>query len=228
MTNDSNAAKHDTYRPAIQSEGEEVANSITHLIGFVLSVTGLFALMIAAARRGNAWHITGAAIFGSSLIILYLFSTIYHIIHVRHARAKRFFRFMDHIGIYLLIAGTYSAVTLTFLRGPLGWTLFGIEWGFVLFGIMFKILFGHKADGISTLGYVIMGWLIVVATYPIVTGFPHGGIMWLVLGGLAYTLGVPFYFLDERKKYFHAIWHVFVMTGSICHFFMVLWYIIPQ
>lgn len=216
------------YKPAIQSTGEEIANSVTHFIGFCLSIAGLSMLMVASSQRGNGWHMTGSAVFGISLIILYLFSTIYHVIHVRHARAKRFFRFMDHISIYLLIAGSYTAMTLTFLRGPLGWTLFGLEWGFALFGIFFKLMFGHKADGISTLGYIIMGWLIVIATIPIIEGFPRTGIMWLVLGGLAYTLGVPFYFLDERRKYFHAIWHVFVMAGSVCHFILVLRYLIPQ
>ena len=166
-------------------------------------------------------------VVGASMIILYLSSTIYHFIHFKLERTKRVFRFFDHASIYLLIAGSYTAITLTFLRGPLGWTLFGLEWGIAILGIVFKSIVGHRADGLCTLGYVVMGWLIVMATYPILTGFPLGGIVWLVAGGLSYTLGVPFFFLDEKIRYFHAIWHLFVLGGSICHFFMVWLYIIP-
>ncbi|OVE82663.1 hypothetical protein BVY04_00315 [bacterium M21] len=213
--------------PAGQSFGEEIANGTTHAVGAVLSIAGLALMMVGAASRGNAWHITSCAIFGATLIILYVTSAVYHFINLHHAHAKRILRMMDHISIYLLIAGTYTTLTLTFLRGPLGWTLFGIEWGLAVLGIVFKGVFGHRYDGIATAGYVVMGWAILIASYPMIKGFPPGGIAWLVAGGLGYTLGVPFYIQDKKQKYFHAIWHLFVLTGSICHFFMVYLYIIP-
>ena len=221
------APSHDDDSEPIQSIGEEIANGVTHLIGLGLSIAGLSIILVAAARRGTAWHVTGGAIFGSTMILLYLSSTIYHFVHFKLERTKRFFRFMDHASIYLLIAGSYTAITLTFLRRPLGWTLFGLEWGIAVVGILFKAIGGHRANTLSTIGYVVMGWLVVIAAYPIITEFSSGGLFWLVAGGMTYTLGVPFYFLDEKVKYFHAIWHLFVMGGSLCHFFMVWLYLIP-
>ncbi len=212
------------YQPALQSIDEEFANTVTHGIGLGLSIAGLCIMVVTAAKIGNPWHIVSSAIFGSSLIILYLASTLYH--SVQDTGKKPFLRLLDHISIYILIAGSYTPFTLSFLKGGLGWTIFGLEWGFALVGILFKTFFGHKADMLATFGYVIMGWLILLACYPLFKNLEAGGIVFLVVGGAAYTLGVPFYFLDGKYKYFHTIWHLFVLTGSICHFLAVQWYII--
>ncbi len=181
-------------------------------------------MVVTSAGKGNPWYITSCAIFGSSLVILYLSSTLYHMI--QNPQGKKFLRLMDHISIYILIAGTYTPFTIALLRGGLGWTLFGLEWGFALVGIVFKIVLGYKADAISTIGYVIMGWLILMAVYPMFKQLDGGGIAFLTIGGALYTLGVPFYFFDEKFKYFHSIWHLFVLGGSICHFFAVQFYVI--
>jgi len=211
---------------AIRSVGEEIVNAVTHGIGCGLSVAGLSLMAAFAASTGSAWHMVSCVIFGAALVNLYLVSTLYH--SIRAARAKRLFRVLDHISIYLLIAGTYTAISLTFLRGPLGWTLFGLEWGLAVTGIVLKVTLGFKYDCLAVAGYVIMGWLILMAAGPILNGFPRAGLLWLVLGGLCYTGGVPFYLMDEKFPYFHGVWHLFVLAGSICHFFAVLWYIIPQ
>ncbi len=215
-----------TQQNAMQTNGEEVANALTHGLGFGLSSAGIALLVVASIQRGDSWHVVSTAIFGASLVILYGTSTIYHAIS--HPGAKRILRLLDHMSIYILIAGSYTAMTLTILRGPLGWTLFSIEWAIAVLGITFKSIFQHRWEGVSTAGYVIMGWMILIAIYAIFTKFPLGGIVWLVLGGLSYTGGVGFFLQDEKKRYYHAIWHMFVLTGSVCHFFMVLWYIIPS
>ncbi|MCP3922807.1 MAG: hemolysin III family protein [Desulfobacterales bacterium] len=210
--------------PPLQTISEEVFNSITHGIGLGLSIAALCLMVVTASETGNPWHIVSAAIFGSSLIILYMSSTIYH--SVQHPGIKRVFRTLDHISIYILIAGSYTPISIGLLRGGLGWTLFGLEWGFALIGIFFKIFFGHKLEALSTTGYVIMGWLILMAFYPVISMVETGGIIFLVAGGVAYTIGVPFYFMDEKYKYFHSIWHLFVLAGSICHFFAIQLYLI--
>ncbi len=210
--------------PPLQTISEEVFNSITHGIGLGLSIAALCLMVVTASGTGNPWHIVSAAIFGSSLIILYMSSTIYH--SVQHPGIKKVFRTLDHISIYILIAGSYTPISIGLLRGGLGWTLFGLEWGFALIGIFFKIFFGHKLEALSTTGYVIMGWLILMAFYPVVSMVETGGIVFLVAGGVAYTIGVPFYFMDEKYKYFHSIWHLFVLAGSICHFFAIQLYLI--
>ncbi len=210
---------------AIQSIPEEIANSIVHGIGAGLSIAGLCVLVVLACRRGTAWHVVASAIFGGALVNLYLISTLYH--SLPGNRAKKVFRRLDHISIYILIAGTYTPFTLIFLRGALGWTLFGLEWGLALAGILFKAIWGPRYDFIATLGYVFMGWLIVIAAWPMLKGFPVPGLLWLLAGGLACSGGVLFYFKDEKVPFFHAVWHLFILGGTICFFFTVLLYLIP-
>lgn len=208
-----------------RSRDEERVNAITHGLGCVLSFVGLVFLIFFAARDGDAWHILGAALFGGSLVIMYLCSTLYHM--EQEDERKQRYRTWDHISIYLVIAGTSSLLTLTVLRGPLGWTLFGVEWGLALLGSCFKLFFGPRFKLLSTLGYVLMGWIVAFAIRPLLKILPAEGVTLLVLGGAFYTLGVPFYLLDKKKKYFHGIWHLFVIAGSGCHFFLGLFHIIP-
>lgn len=220
---DSDSSK--TMESGIFSLREETLNAISHGIGFILSITGLCLLIVYSSIKGTAWHIVGCTIFGSSLVILYLASTLYH--SCRKVRHKSFFRLLDHICIYILIAGTYTPFTLTYLRGGWGWTLFGLVWGLALAGIILKSLFKHRYDFISTAGYVLMGWLIVIAIKPMLALVPGWCLLWLCIGGACYTLGVLFY-LQSDKPYFHTVWHIFVMGGSICHFFSIFWYVIPE
>ena len=211
---------------AIQSPREEAANVLIHGAGLGLSIAGLCVLVAAAARGGSAWHVVGSAVFGASLVILYLTSTLYH--GLRGAHLKRVLRLLDHISIYILIAGSYTPFTLTVLRGALGWTLFGLVWGLAAAGIAVKAVFGFRYDVAATLGYILMGWLILIAIVPVVRALPAGGLALLGTGGGCYTLGIPFYFLDTRIRYFHSVWHLFVVAGSICHFFVVLLYLVPD
>ena len=210
--------------PPLQTLKEEVFNSLTHGIGLGLSIAALCIMVVTAASSGNPWHIVSVSIFGSSLIVLYLSSTLYH--SVQSPKAKRVLRTMDHISIYILIAGSYTPISIGLLKGGLGWTLFGLEWGFALIGIIFKIFFGHKLEALSTAGYVVMGWLILIACYPVYSSVDAGGLIFLVAGGLCYTVGVPFFFMDEKYRFFHSIWHLFVLGGSICHFFAIQLYIL--
>lgn len=204
--------------------GEEIANSITHGVGAALSVAGLTLLVALAAIYGDVWRIVSFSIYGSSLILLYLASTLYH--SIQYPKVKRILRIFDHAAIYLLIAGTYTPFTLVSMRGTWGWSLFGVVWGLALMGVAFKTLFIGRYEKIATAAYVLMGWLVVVAFKQMVLTIPPGGIVWLVLGGVAYTLGVIFYAWD-KLPYNHAIWHLFVLAGSICHFFAILFYVLP-
>jgi hemolysin III len=203
---------------------EELANGITHGIGLVLSVVGLAVLVFLSVMRGNAWHIAGCTTFGVSLVLLYTASTMYH--SFRSARWKRILKTLDHTAIYLLIAGTYTPFTLVNLRGFWGWTLFTLVWSLSVFGILWKIFNVDRHQIISTLIYVAMGWLVVIAIKPLVLGIPLSGIAWLVAGGLFYTVGVIF-FAANRIPYNHAIWHIFVLAGSICHYIAVMLYVLP-
>lgn len=187
-------------------------------------MAGLAVLVTLAALKGTAWHIVGCSVYGATLVLLYTASTLYH--SVRSPRLKRFFRIIDHASIYLLIAGTYTPFTLVNLRGGWGWTLFGLVWGLAALGILFKVFFVGRFSIASTAVYLLMGWLVVIAIKPLLTLVPSGGILWLLAGGLAYTAGVVF-FAWERMPYNHAVWHVFVLTGSICHYFAVLFYVLP-
>jgi hemolysin III len=210
--------------PAERWELEELANSLTHGVGLLLSVAGLAALVVVAAKRGTAWHIVSCAVYGATLVLLYAASTLYHA--VRSPRAKRICKVMDHSAIYLLIAGTYTPFTLVNLRGPWGWTLFGMVWGLALVGVLWKIWFVDHFVVVSTTVYLLMGWLVVIAVKPVITLIPAGGLALILAGGLAYTAGVGF-FAWRRLPYHHTVWHAFVLAGSICHYFAVLLYVLP-
>ena len=201
---------------------EEIANSITHGLGILLSLAALVLLVTFAALYGSAIHVVSGAIFGASLILLYTASTLYH--SFRHPKVKYFFKIVDHSCIYLLIAGTYTPFLLVTLEGALGWTLFGIIWFLALTGIVLKIFFVYRFKIISTIAYVFMGWIIIFAIKPLIASLADGGIFLLVAGGLAYTLGIIFYAWN-KMPFNHTVWHLFVLAGSICHFFAVLLYI---
>ncbi len=203
-----------------QSIGEEIANSLSHGVGFmaILAVTPL--LVLSAIPHGAA-SIVGVSIFAATMAVLYLTSTLYHAFP--HSRAKRVFRVIDHGAIFLLIAGTYTPFTLGILRGAWGWALFGTVWGLALAGILFKVVGGLRYPIASTVIYVAMGWLVVVAVQPLWQRMPQAGLMWLVAGGVAYTGGVAFYAL-KRVRYSHFLWHLCVLIGTTCHFFAVIGY----
>ena len=204
--------------------GEEIANSITHGIGAALSIAGLTLLVSLAAIYGDVWRVVSFSIYGSSLVLLYLCSTLYH--SIQHPKAKRILRIFDHSAIYLLIAGSYTPFTLVSMRGPWGWSLFGVVWGLALLGIAFKTVFIGRYEKWATAAYVLMGWLVVIAFKQMLVTVPPGGIIWLVIGGVVYTSGVLFY-AWEKLPYNHAVWHLFVLGGSICHFFAVLFHVLP-
>lgn len=206
------------------SLGEELAHSITHGIGAALSIAGLVLLVTLAAIRGDAWHVVACTIFGATLVLLYTASTLYH--SITHPGAKKVLRVFDHAAIFLLIAGTYTPFTLVTLRGGWGWTLFVIVWGLALVGIIYKVTAKNRFRFLSVLLYLAMGWLVLIAIKPMVASMPRPGLVLLLAGGLCYTLGVIFY-AWKRLPYGHAVWHLFVMAGSICHFFAVLLYVIP-
>lgn len=202
----------------------ELANSVTHGAGLALSVAGCAVLVTLAALRGSAWHIVACSVYSGTLVCLYAASTMYH--SVRSRRLKRLLRIVDHSSIYLLIAGTYTPFTLVTLRGGWGWTLFGLVWGLTACGILFKIWFVDRVPVVSTVVYVLMGWLVVIAIKPVLAMVPVPAILWLLAGGLFYTAGVGF-FAWQRLPYHHAIWHLFVICGSVCHYFAVLYYVVP-
>jgi hemolysin III len=203
--------------------GEEIANSITHGVGAALSVAGLVAVVAAAAWRGTGSHVVACAVYGASLVLLYLSSTLYHAL--TNGRAKRVFRVLDHASIYLLIAGTYTPFTLVTLRGVWGWTLFGIVWTMAAMGIVFKCFFTGRLHALSTAAYVLMGWVAVVAIRPLWQALPWQGFLLVLAGGVLYTSGVIFF--AGRWKYSHAVWHLFVLAGSVCHFQAVYQYVLP-
>ena len=208
-----------------QSQGEELANSLTHGVGLVLSLIAVPVLVL-AAQGGGAWRIAAASVYGTSLVLVYGTSMAYHA--VRSARAKAFIRRCDHAAIYLLIAGSYTPFLLGPLRGAWGWSLLGVIWGLALMGIAFKAFIGIRLQHASTIFYVLMGWLMVVAIVPLLRAVPPRGVVWLVVGGLLYTGGVVFYVFDRRFRFAHAIWHLFVLGGSAAHFWAVLRYAMPM
>src|SRR5262245_45203884 len=203
------------------TKGEEIANSLSHGAGLALAIAGTPILIVAAVRYGTAWNTVGVSIFAASMIALYLASTLYHAL--THDRAKRFFRLLDHSAIFLLIAGTYTPFALGVLRGPWGWTLLTIVWILAVFGIVMKAIFGTRYAWISIVLYLLMGWLAIVAVKPILLLVPLPGVLWILAGGIAYTSGLAF-FAARRLRYAHFIWHLFVIAGTTCHFFAVLWY----
>ena len=204
--------------------GEEVANSVTHGIGVLLSIAGLVLMVVFAARYGDAWHVVSSSIFGAALIFLYSASTLYHAVPSFHA--KSVLQIFDHSAIFLLIAGTYTPFLLVNLRGGWGWSLFGVVWGLALAGIVFQVFFVDRFRLAQTLIYLGMGWLVVVAVKPLLAGVPRPGLLWLLAGGLSYTVGAVFY-LWKKLPYHHAVWHLFVLAGSVCHYFAILIYVIP-
>lgn len=212
---------HDTPRYTV---GEEIANSITHGVGLLLAIAGMVILTGFASRLGNAWHLVSCIIFATTLILQYAFSTLYHGIQL--PRAKSIMRVLDHSAIFLLIAGTYTPFMLVNLRGTWGWTLFSIVWTLALLGVLFQVSLLRRWQGISLSLYIGMGWVIIVAIKPMLDSVATGGLVLLLLGGLSYTSGVIFY-LWKSLRYHHAIWHGFVLLGSILHFFAVLFYVIP-
>ena len=203
--------------------GEEIANSITHGVGGLLAIGGLAVLTTFAALRGSAWHVVACSIFGATMVLLYTVSTLYH--GIQHRRAKAVLRVLDHSAIFLLIAGTYTPFTLVNLRGPWGWSLFGVIWGLALLGIVFQIGLLRRPV-VSVLLYIAMGWTVLVAMKPLVGAVAPGGLVLLVSGGLAYTVGIVFY-AWRRLPYGHAVWHLFVLAGSVLHFFAILFYVVP-
>lgn len=204
--------------------GEEIANSVIHGVGALLSVAALVVLTVSAAGTGSVWHLVSFIIFGSAMVILYSFSAVYH--GLTNRRAKDVFEFLDHTGVYLLIAGTYTPFALVALHGWLGWTIFGVIWGLTAAGILYKAFFLRRAVILSTLLYVGMGWIIVLAFKPLAESMIHGGVFWLVLGGILYTGGTVFY-VWRKIRYHHAIWHLFVIGGTVCHFICILFYVLP-
>ncbi len=201
----------------------ERLNSITHLVGAALALAGLVVLVVFAALKGDVWKIVSFSVYGTSLFLLYALSTLYHSLR---GRAKQIFMKLDHVAIYLLIAGTYTPLTLVTLHGAWGWSLFGIVWGLAMIGIVVDSLRRQGSRRIQMGIYLLMGWLIVVALYPLVQIMPTGGLVLLVLGGLFYTGGIIFYALDDRIKHGHGIWHLFVLAGSISHYLIMLFYVL--
>ena len=204
-----------------QSLGEELANSISHGIGLLAALAALPVVVAAALGRGGIAGIVGAAVFATTAALLYLTSTLFHALP--ESRAKRIFQVLDHSAIYLLIAGTYTPFTLGVLRGTWGWTLFALVWGLAAIGTMLKTFGGIRYNTVSTCVYLAMGWLVLIAAGHVWAVVPTWGIFWLLAGGIAYTAGAAF-FLAERIKYFHFVWHLFVVAGTACHFVAVLRY----
>jgi len=206
------------------SPGEELANSITHGLGALLSIAGLVFLLIVAITRGTALHVTAVAVFGTTLILLYLASTLYHAL--TPPRAKRVFQILDHSAIYLLIAGTYTPFTLITLRGVWGWSLFAVIWSLAIFGVVFKSIWIERYAILSTAVYVLMGWCAIIAIRPLLRGLPWDGFLWLLAGGLSYTAGVIFY--SSHRRYAHSVWHLFVLGGSACHYWAIYRYVLAR
>jgi len=205
------------------SRREEIANAITHGIGAVLSVGMLVMLVVFASLEGNAWHVVSVSIYGVTMLVLFVSSTLVHSFPA--GKMKDLFEIFDHSAIYLFIAGTYTPILLVPLRGSLGWTLFGIIWGMAILGVIFKVFFVKRFVVLSTLFYVLMGWLLIIAWGPLTTEVPAAGITYLILGGVMYSIGSIFY-VWRSFTYHHMVWHLFVLGGSIFHFFTIFFYVI--
>lgn len=211
------------------SKGEEIANSITHGIGSLFSIIALTIMIIFAAKYGNIWQLISVIIYGTTLVILYTMSTLYHSLFF--TKARKVFQVFDHASIYLLIAGTYTPFTLVILRqsGSIGWIIFALVWGIAILGIIVGTLFIGKFRVLKTILYIVMGWIIVLALPQLIAVMSStgtlAGIYWLVAGGIAYTVGTLFYLL-KKVKYFHSVWHLFVLLGTVCHFIAVMFYVL--
>lgn len=203
---------------------EEIANSVTHGAGALVSIAGLVLLIVFSSIYGQASHIASCTVFGSSLVLLYTASTLYH--SFQKPTVKHILKILDHSCIYVLIAGTYTPFMIIIVRGTLGWTIFAIVWSLTILGIIFKAFFINRFKIASTLAYIFMGWLVIFAIKPLFQALPESGIAWFIAGGLAYTLGTIFY-AWKTLPFNHAIWHLFVLVGSVCHFMVVLFYVVP-
>ena len=198
-------------------------NSVSHLVGAGLALAGATVLIVLAARLGDSWKIVSVSIYGSTLISLYLFSTLYH---STRGRAKAVLQKFDHCAIYLLIAGTYTPFALVSLRGTLGWTLLGVVWGLAVLGVVQEIWLARGARVMSLVIYVLMGWLALAVITPLWEALTPAGFAWLAVGGACYTVGIAFYATDHRLRHGHGYWHLAVLGGSTCHFFTVLFYVV--
>lgn len=201
----------------------ERLNTFSHLAGSALSIAGLSILVTLAVVQAAPWKVLSFSIYGATLVLLFCFSTIYH--GVRDRRAKAILQKIDHNAIYLLIAGTYTPIALITLHGPWGWTLFGLIWSLAAIGIAQELTLGRRTRRLSMVLYVLMGWLVLIAGKPLVHAMPLGGLVWLVAGGVVYSVGIYFYVHGERVRHFHGIWHLFVLGGSFCHFMCMLLYV---
>jgi len=203
--------------------GDILANAITHGIGAGLAIAGGVVLIV-VSTRGTAWHVVSCSIFAATLMLVYICSTLYH--SLVRTGARHVFHILDHSSIYLLIAGTYTPFCLVTLRGALGWTIFGVEWGLAVCGVVFKSFAVGRFEVFSSLVYLAQGWFVVIALGPVVHSLGWHVLLWLGVGGLAYTLGIIFFAMD-RLRYFHALWHLFVLAGSVAHYFAILIYVVP-
>jgi len=214
-----------TYDARKYPKTEEILNVITHGLGFLLSIAALVLLVVFAALKGDVWHIVSFSIYGASLVVLYLASTLYHMSRKQSLRNK--LNIFDHASIYVLIAGTYTPFLLVTLHGSWGWSLLGVIWGLAIGGILFKVFFIGKYDLVSALLYVLMGWLIIIAIQPLNENLSSGGLWWLLGGGISYSIGAVFYMIN-KMPYNHAIFHIWVLLGSLAHFIAVFFYVLPE
>lgn len=202
---------------------EEKFNAITHLVGAVLALVGTVVLIVLAASGGDAWKVVSVSIYGATLVLLYTFSSLYHSLR---GKAKIILRELDHHGIYLLIAGSYTPFCLVTLRGSLGWTLFGVVWGLAILGSLQELIFKSGARILSVVIYVVMGWVAILAMAQLKHALGAAGFAWLLAGGLFYTIGIVFYVVDTRFRHAHGIWHLFVLAGSASHYIAILFYVL--
>ena len=201
----------------------EKLNSITHLLGAVVALAGLVVLVVFASLKGDVWRIVSFSIYGTTLFLLYLFSTLYH---STKGSLKPFFKKLDHIGIYLLIAGSYTPFVLVSLNGAWGWSLFGVIWGLAIIGIVLDCFSSDERRIMQLIIYVVMGWIALIAIQPLIKSLSLAGFLWLLGGGLFYSVGIAFYIIDLKKYHFHGIWHIFVLSGSITHYFTIMYYVL--
>lgn len=201
----------------------ELFNSISHLIGSVFALVGLVVLVVFAAQQGDPWKVVSFSVYGASLVVLYTFSTLYHSLQ---GTAKKVFRKFDHISIYLLIAGSYTPFTLITLRGAWGWSIFGAIWSLAILGILLEVLPNSGRRILPIIIYLGMGWFVLIALKPLLRNLPIAGFHWLLTGGLLYSGGVIFYVFDKKVRHFHGIWHLFVLGGSVTHYFVILFHLV--
>jgi len=201
----------------------EKLNSFTHMLGAVVALAGLVILVVFASLNGDVWRIVSFSIYGTSLFLLYLFSSIYH---SSEGSIKALFKKLDHIGIYLLIAGSYTPFVLVSLNGAWGWSLFGVIWGLAIIGILLDCFSSDQRRIIQLIIYLLMGWIALIAIQPLIESLSMAGFLWLLGGGLFYSVGIVFYVIDLKKFHFHGIWHLFVLAGSITHYFTIMYYVL--